>query len=492
MADAHLDAKAFVDMLSQVLGGIDAAMLTTRTAKAEHEGGEATLDVTTHMVVSQFIDGIEEGQNLTIVLEESDNGLVESRQLLIRLVTSRVVRRTAVEHIATTIATLIVGDALGVGEAIDANHQRTLCIVLGERGRSILRVGLIGILLRSLQSVSTHRCGLHLLELRHLGQPVEHIDQIRIGEVALVQQLTQILDSGRDGLDEVLLALEIATETIGAQHLQQAEQHKQAQAVDEMVRLWHLSILFQRMIVFIHQLSAHLIRIFGRSLPQERGQVVIVRTTTTTLEVDEVGFAIAVQHDIARLEVTIEETLRVLLGSQVLGQQAEVGLQLHFVEVELGSLQETVFEVVEVEQDGIGVELRLRIAIDEVQFVGTIQLDVRQFADGTTQQVNLLHIVTTTCLTTTTNGIEQRGVAQVGLDIAQLIVADSQYLRHWQLLLGKVLGKIDEGVIFITTGTHAAYHTNTLTIGQSVILTIAASSGEAHHILGLFALPLLV
>ena len=162
------------------------------------------------------------------------------------------------------------------------------------------------------------------------------------------------------------------------------------------------------------------------------------------------------------------------------------------MEVELGSLQETVFEVVEVEQDGIGVELRLRIAIGEVQFVSTIQLDVRQFADGTTQQVNLLHIVTTTSLTTTTNGIEQRGVAQVGLDIAQLVVADSQYLRHWQLLLGKVLGEIDEGVIFITTGTHAAYHTNTLTIGQSVILTIAASSSEAHHILGLFALPLLV
>jgi hypothetical protein len=37
MADAHLDAKLVMDMLSQMLGAIDGAMLTTRAAKAEHK-----------------------------------------------------------------------------------------------------------------------------------------------------------------------------------------------------------------------------------------------------------------------------------------------------------------------------------------------------------------------------------------------------------------------------------------------------------------------
>ena len=92
MADAHLDTEFLMDMLCQMLGGIDGAMLTARTTEAEHERGKATLDVAAHMVVSQFIDGVEEGQNLAIVFQESDNGLIQTRQLLIGLVTTRVVR----------------------------------------------------------------------------------------------------------------------------------------------------------------------------------------------------------------------------------------------------------------------------------------------------------------------------------------------------------------------------------------------------------------
>ena len=56
MTDAHLDTKLLVDMLGKVLRTIDRTVLATRTTKAEHQTGEATLDITAHMGIGQFID----------------------------------------------------------------------------------------------------------------------------------------------------------------------------------------------------------------------------------------------------------------------------------------------------------------------------------------------------------------------------------------------------------------------------------------------------
>ena len=56
MTDAHLDTKLLVDMLGKVLRTIDRTVLATRTTKAEHQTGEATLDLTAHMGIGQFID----------------------------------------------------------------------------------------------------------------------------------------------------------------------------------------------------------------------------------------------------------------------------------------------------------------------------------------------------------------------------------------------------------------------------------------------------
>ena len=90
MTDAHLYAEFLVQVLCQMLGRIHATMLTTRTTETEHQRGEATLDITAHMVVCQLIDGVEEGQDLTIILQEADDRLIKSCQLLIRLITSGV------------------------------------------------------------------------------------------------------------------------------------------------------------------------------------------------------------------------------------------------------------------------------------------------------------------------------------------------------------------------------------------------------------------
>ena len=91
MTDAHLDTELLVDMLCQMLGGIDTAMLTTRTTEGEHQRGEATLDIPSYMGIGEFIHRIEEGEDLTVVLQESDNGLIKTRQFLIGFIAAGIV-----------------------------------------------------------------------------------------------------------------------------------------------------------------------------------------------------------------------------------------------------------------------------------------------------------------------------------------------------------------------------------------------------------------
>ena len=103
MTDAHFYAEFLMNMFSQVLGRIDTSMLTTRAAKREHQRRKATLDITTHMGIGQFVDTVKEGQNFAVILQETDDRLIQSRQLLIRIITSGVMRTTAIEHIPSPI-----------------------------------------------------------------------------------------------------------------------------------------------------------------------------------------------------------------------------------------------------------------------------------------------------------------------------------------------------------------------------------------------------
>ena len=91
MRDMHLDAELLVEMLGEMLGTVDRAVLTTRAAEAEHQMGEAALDIARHMLVGKGVDMVEELKNLAVVLQEADDWLVEPRQLLIGLIAARIV-----------------------------------------------------------------------------------------------------------------------------------------------------------------------------------------------------------------------------------------------------------------------------------------------------------------------------------------------------------------------------------------------------------------
>ena len=240
------------------------------------------------MGIGKLIDGVEEGEDLTVVLQESDDRLVETRQFLIGFITARVMGASAVEHIAATVAALILGDALAIRKAEDLHHQRTLCIVLREGGGTILGMGLVGIEVGGLIAVGTTGNGLNLLELREFCQFLKDLHQMGVvektspnpscrrgictdreisppptggicasreisppptggagGGHAIHQQFPEVLNGGGNGLEEVFLLLEVATEAVGTQHLKCAEEHKQGKAIDDMSHRRHLGIVLQ-------------------------------------------------------------------------------------------------------------------------------------------------------------------------------------------------------------------------------------------------------
>ena len=107
MTDTHLDAKLIMNMLSKMLGRINATMLASCTAKTKHQGGKATLDVSAHMSISQLIDRLQERQNFSVVFQEPDDRLIEPRQLLIGFVATGIMCRSTIEHVTTTITALV-------------------------------------------------------------------------------------------------------------------------------------------------------------------------------------------------------------------------------------------------------------------------------------------------------------------------------------------------------------------------------------------------
>ena len=222
-------------------------------------------------------------------------------------------------------------------------------------------------------------------------------------------------------------------------------------------------------------------RVAGRRLPQKRGHVVVIRASPPALEVDEPRVAAPVEHNVARLEVAVHETVGALCR-EVFGKEPEVGLELQLVEIELGGLEEAILEIVEVEQNAVHVELGLRVAVAEVEPAGAPYLYVGQLPDGAHEQLFLVDIVAPSGLPATGNGVEERHRAEVGLQVAQLVVAHGEHTRHGQAPLVEVIAEVNERMVFVAARAHHADHGGPVGIGHAVILAVAACLGQLLHV----------
>lgn len=104
MADIHLYAELLVDVFGEMLGRINAAVLAACASEGEHQVGESAVDISLYVCVGKLVYAVEEGEYLSVVLKEADDRLVQSGELLVRLVTSGIVSGTTVEDVATAIA----------------------------------------------------------------------------------------------------------------------------------------------------------------------------------------------------------------------------------------------------------------------------------------------------------------------------------------------------------------------------------------------------
>jgi len=75
------------------------------------------------MSIGKTIYTLEEGENLSVFLKELDDWFVKAGHLFVLLIATRIMSGTAVEDIAATIAGLVLGDALLVREAEDADDE---------------------------------------------------------------------------------------------------------------------------------------------------------------------------------------------------------------------------------------------------------------------------------------------------------------------------------------------------------------------------------
>lgn len=122
MGDFYFHAVLGMEVFAEVLCTIDRAVLAARAAEGEHQIGEAALEVAFNMGFGQPIDTVEEGQDLTVFFEKTNDGGVQACQLLIGFVAAGIVCGTAIEDVASAIARSVLGNATTIGEGEDADE----------------------------------------------------------------------------------------------------------------------------------------------------------------------------------------------------------------------------------------------------------------------------------------------------------------------------------------------------------------------------------
>ena len=160
------------------------------------------------------------------------------------------------------------------------------------------------------------------------------------------------------------------------------------------------------------------------------------------------------------------------------------------MEIKFGSFQETILEIVQIEEHAIDIELRLRIAMGEVKSTCTTNLYVRQFTDGAFQEFLFLQGISSASFTSSTYSIKEGSAAQIGLDITQLIAAGCQYLWYWELALGEMLCQVDESMVFVATCTNHTYDSLTVLIRQTKISTVTTCTWKLLDVRRFSAFPL--
>lgn len=88
---------------------INRTVLTTCASKANHQVCETTIQIALYGSIDDFINGIKEGSYFTLFFQESNDGFIQSGEMIVSFVFTRVINGPAVEYKSAAIAGGIVG-----------------------------------------------------------------------------------------------------------------------------------------------------------------------------------------------------------------------------------------------------------------------------------------------------------------------------------------------------------------------------------------------
>ena len=132
MNKMNFNAVLLVQMLREMLCAINRSMLTTGTTKSHLQMTKIAFYKALNMMVYQTIDGLQERQYLTVFLQKINHRLIESGELFILIVLTRVVGTAAIENITSAVSGLIRWDSAFEGERINGNYKGlTLALTVG-------------------------------------------------------------------------------------------------------------------------------------------------------------------------------------------------------------------------------------------------------------------------------------------------------------------------------------------------------------------------
>lgn len=106
-------------VLGQMFGAIDRAVLSARTTEGYLQMFKTAFEEAFHMMVHQLIHTLQERQDLAVTLQKINDRLVQTRHLFVFVVLTRVMGRTAVEHIPAAVTGLVRRKTAFIREGVD-------------------------------------------------------------------------------------------------------------------------------------------------------------------------------------------------------------------------------------------------------------------------------------------------------------------------------------------------------------------------------------
>lgn len=264
------------------------------------------------------------------------------------------------------------------------------------------------------------------------------------GKFGVMQEPAEIFEGVGDALQEMDFAFVEAAETVGAEGLHNANVNvgviktEEGFAIDREVRGEGAKII-------VEKLLAKVGREVGFGVVEERGDVVLEGAFTAALVVNEIRLAIA-EHNVAGLEVAIEEIIA-RGGEEKVGETAEIVFERVLVEGNAGEAKEIIFEIVEIPGDGLAVETGDGIADGIVEIAGGFDLEAGKDSDDFSVGFDDLR-GDGSALAIFGEEFEERGVAEVFLEIGALIKSFGVDFGDGKIVLAKMFGEGEEGGVF--------------------------------------------